>query len=117
MVRAPPTMAAVSSRSLFMTVPDGLAVVMRAFWMCVAKGARQTAAIVGVMKKPPIPSFDALVAPKESGGRGMTVNKGTGCVAAVVARCFHALNVAFTSGVRRMRVPFAEDSAYCRKEK
>jgi hypothetical protein len=110
-------MAAASSRSLFVTVPEGVAEVMRAFWMCVAKGARQTAAIVEVMKKPPIPSFDASVAPKESGGRGTTVNKGTGCVAAVVARCFHAPKVACTRGVRRIRVPFAEDRAYCKKEK
>jgi hypothetical protein len=114
--RAPPTRAAASSRLLLVMVPLGLSEETRADWIATGKGERHTAAMVGVMKNPPIPCLEASTAPMVSGRRGTTVNRGTGCREAVVASCFHVHNVAWMSGVRRMRAPLAVDKACWSKE-
>jgi hypothetical protein len=69
-----------------------------------------------VVQQPPLPSFDASVAPKMCGARGTTVCIGTGCALASVASSIQSCSSCRISGVILMRLCLVSTKACCKEE-
>jgi hypothetical protein len=116
-----PVTKAASSRSLLVRGP---LLVAEARWLVidVGNGARQTVGGVGRVfavvgsQKPPMPAFEASVAPTKVGAIGTREVSGTGCVDVVAARWFQSAKAWWRIGVSRIRGPVWSVNACWRME-
>jgi hypothetical protein len=119
-----PVSNAVSSKSLFVMEPVGLAEETKCCCICAGKGARHTKYLgVGVVteggktQQPPMPCREALTVARIVGWRGIRVWMGTGWWWAESTNSSQSRRIALMMGRSRRRDPFASFNACWSKEK
>ena len=117
-----PRIRAASSKSFIVNEPLGLSAVTREACTKGEKGACHKRCCCcrssgcGARQKPPIPDFEASVAPRKCGACGTTVYSGTGCIAAMFSKCNQSWRIQQRRGVRYIRHPGTSYNAFCNNE-